>query len=288
MSELPALDFSREDVEWFRREARAMGVPIHPPSSHALRAIEDFIDAAERNSSVTPQMVIGAASMVPVCKVARLISRDAPHLVPTMWDLLKADTRWALPLRRSRQRDRMWEIVVAGAMLRGFRDVSLSEPDVTAQLREATWGVACKVLHAKNPETARKRVFEGIDQIERSPVRAGAVVLNVTNVIPHDPIWHSIQLGSALTAGSLGEVLATFVRMVAEGTCSPGFVEKLTKDRAGGRRTKVRAVIFVGQCVASTDAGLRVHTFQRSHTIRTLEAPGQSFANRLHLGWKDV
>jgi hypothetical protein len=182
----------------------------------------------------------------------------------------------------------MWEIVVAGAMLRGFRDVTLAEPDVTATLSDDTWGVACKMLHANKPEAVKARLIEGIDQIDRSDVHAGAVVLNVSNIIPHSALHSSVTLGSAVPARLIGDALAGFVRIVADGTCSAAFAEKLASDRRDGRRTKVRAIIFVGQCVASTDAGLRVLTFQRSHTIRTIEALGLRFANRLHHGWKDV
>lgn len=287
-SPLPALDFRREDVEWFRAEARRRGVAIHSPTREALQAVEKIIETTEAGTSIPARAGLDAASMVSVCKLARLVSEKSPSLATTMWELLKADTRWTLPMKRSRQRDMMWEIVVAAAALRGFEDVSLSEPDVTCSLGGSRWGIACKVSYAAKPDSVRKRIWEGIDQIERANVRAGAVVVNVTGVLPHKLFWQTLKLGTAIPAARMGEALATFVRIVMDGACDKKFLDALMLDRKADRRTKVRSMIFVGQCIASTSAGLRVLTFQRSQNIRTFEDLGTRFANRLHLGWKDI
>lgn len=62
-------------------------------------------------------------------------------------------------------------------------------PDFIGKWRGKSWGIACKALHSVHPETTISHITKGIDQIKKSGVDVGIVLLNAKNLIPEDAAW---------------------------------------------------------------------------------------------------
>lgn len=62
-------------------------------------------------------------------------------------------------------------------------------PDAIGEFKGRRWGIACKVSHTENPLTFLERVREGVEQIEKSDIDRGVVIVNMKNLVPHDITW---------------------------------------------------------------------------------------------------
>ena len=87
--------------------------------------------------------------------------------------------------RRSRERDLLFEVIAGCALSRTVGDVHLEEPDLVCAFNGQRWGVACKVAYGTEDQIA-DALSDGVRQVEESNVEAGIVVVDMTNVFPHE------------------------------------------------------------------------------------------------------
>jgi hypothetical protein len=156
---------------------------------------------------------------------------------------------------QSQERDRAWELLVAGLCANFATEVVLDEPDVRCQFQNARWGLACKVLYSPDSDRQIDRIVEGAKQIERAPCDLGIVAVNATNLICHNNFIREIpdQPGTFYgfrhpqhAIGLLRVELGALTAAVAKRKT----VERLGADKAGEPRWKTRAVVFFAQTVA--------------------------------------
>jgi hypothetical protein len=233
---------------------------------------------------VDARLLIDAAATAYLLRTIRRVQRTSPVLAAAMWSRLSAHGRMVLPMKSTDRGNKLWEVVVAGAVSAHFDDVQLAEPDVTCNFGGQAWGCACKVLHSPRKDTQLARIIDGMDQIESSGVSCGIVVVNVTSLIPH-----GLYLGTfrqPVSAGVVRDALQLHVRGIAQRICDAQLIQRIRRWRGTNRRLKYQGVVFFAQCLAATDRGVRVLGTQQSRVIFNPVHDGLRFANRLFLGWQ--
>ncbi len=123
------IDFSMRDLDWFRAEALTRGVRIAREMKSALDVLEPLArwadDGGKTKLDLSSWHMIDAAGTAALICATRRIQERNPRLAPYLWKMLKSESRLALPTKRTEERDKMWEIVVAGACSGIFDDVRL-------------------------------------------------------------------------------------------------------------------------------------------------------------------
>lgn len=97
--------------------------------------------------------------------------------------------------------NKLFELLMALISMQASNDVSLASPraqdtvnpDVSLTYEGRRWGLACKVPYSANPVTLLANVSKGVEQIERSAVDFGIVVLNIRNQLPHDDLFKKLS-----------------------------------------------------------------------------------------------
>jgi hypothetical protein len=192
----------------FEALLRGLGIAIRPGSvfEDICRCLDDF-----PREDIRPRM----QHVVAMVDLVRKIQRNRKHpcfdtLVPhlRLLDGLELDpSRSAKTAVRDQASNRLFELLVAttamtfsrSVVLEGPRGNAATSPDVVAELDGVAWGFACKVLHTRDARAYRARVAEGIRQIERAPVRAGLVVINLKSLVdsdllaPYEPVLETEQ-----------------------------------------------------------------------------------------------
>lgn len=105
-----------------------------------------------------------------------------------------------------------------------------NNPDVLTGPSGSQFGYAMKTIRAKSAQTIYERIVEGTQQIERSPARAGMIVLNLTARLDPADIWNEkfpfagweapAALISFRMANLVGEVIKQIPRSELEATFS--------------------------------------------------------------------
>src|SRR5262249_41613426 len=135
--------------------------------------------------------------------LARLLSRVKEHpsfaaLIPHLRILNDGEVRQTTTSPASDQvANKLFELYVGCLALRCGTDVTLDDPsssrgdtpDVIATFGPMRWGIACKVLHGSHPQSILNLVASGLEQIERSDVDTGLVIVNLKNRIDHNFYW---------------------------------------------------------------------------------------------------
>jgi hypothetical protein len=92
--------------------------------------------------------------------------------------------------------NKVFELFAAILALHCGRDLELDDaaangrnPDVLFTVQGRRWGIACKVLHANNPEGFITHLNKGIDQIEKSPAEVGIVLFAIKDLIDQEKFW---------------------------------------------------------------------------------------------------
>ena len=62
-------------------------------------------------------------------------------------------------------------------------------PDIMVTLEGKRWGFACKTIYGKSGKAIFDNLKKGVDQIERSPVDVGCVLLNFRNFLDPQVYW---------------------------------------------------------------------------------------------------
>ena len=205
---IPDECFTYEDAQTalfkFEELLRRWSILIKPRSAleAAALSVMDLVDLRQRPDSTSWLVDLGgdAANLVGLNDLAVHIIRVADHpdfkeVVPHLRLLNEGEP---LQNRASQSRDhaanKLFELLVAcWAMRAGANDVRLDNPhrskgdnpDVMFRWRDDTWGVACKALHSRVPQTIFDKMRDGIRQIEACRADCGIVLLNAKNVIRH-------------------------------------------------------------------------------------------------------
>lgn len=123
-----------------------------------------------------------------------------PQLVP-LFNLLLSKDEISLFTRTEKENDannKLFELLIAASAMRFTTDCKIEDPqsgkpsnnpDFIGTWRGKRWGIACKALHSDHPQTTINHVIKGVDQIQKSGVDEGMVVINGKNLIPHDLVW---------------------------------------------------------------------------------------------------
>lgn len=93
--------------------------------------------------------------------------------------------------------NKLFELYVAALCYPELSDIYLDHPsrskgdnpDVTFLYNGSKWGIACKVLHSRNEKTIFDNIKRGIEQLNRSDIEKGFVLLNLKNIIDLDYVW---------------------------------------------------------------------------------------------------
>ena len=172
------------------------GISLHPSSviAQAIRRthqvqtyyekgeVPDDYDAEVAVSDVANLWYLGRAVMGAVGTPFETVIKDR---LPT---LTRGDPSPLTPGNQSNERDRIFELVCARICSLFASDVAFGEPDVLATYRGKRWGLACKSAYG-SPTTVAKAVRKGAKQIERSDIDFGMIVVQLTNIFPHDRMY---------------------------------------------------------------------------------------------------
>lgn len=105
--------------------------------------------------------------------------------------------------RENESNNKLFELLVGASLMRFMQECEFGNPrakkgsrnpDFMGRWHGKKWGVACKAMHSLNPKAAIDRIWDGIDQVERSGVDAGLVVLNAKNLVDHDQVWRAERI----------------------------------------------------------------------------------------------
>lgn len=168
---IDGLDFTGKDIEWFRGEAARRSIRLDPELQIVLRRLEPIARWADTGGSrlrMDPRLLIDVAATASLLRTIRRVQQTSSVLAAAMWSRVSAHGRMVLPMKSTDRGNKLWEVVVAGAMSAHFDDVRLAEPDVTSLFGGQAWGCACKVLHSPRKDTQLARIIDGMDQIESS------------------------------------------------------------------------------------------------------------------------
>jgi hypothetical protein len=304
------LPIDSDDVLWFGRTLRERGVdlPAHiTPALEAARELGIIVHLTKLAADKLPQGVrlqthipntfdirLAAAVISLIRAFRRALSRD-PKLLEGAWRVISGGAPLAIPQRQTNDRDHVWEVVNAAIHSRFASDVQLNESgagvDVKGMFRGVQWGVECKVLYTAKVERRIDRIITGVKQLESdTSVEKGVVAVNVTDCIDHARFQHSLTGDGSVfpSPAEATKALAAAVKKLAVETSTASLQQRLTVDKHGNRRSKCRAVIYVGQTVALAGGRLNVFTSQVSVLRKPSEIPDKVFANRYHVGLTDL
>jgi hypothetical protein len=308
-----------KDAQWLREVLSSKGVQIAGGSAmeHALRAMVRTTEAV-----LSPPVVDGAEKLALLLQdesgrtsLERLILdgvagahltrsiRNALTINPTVfdgkWNLFGGpDVLLARHLRRTSERDLMWELYLASLCLRAGDDVRISDngnPDVGFRVRDVRWGIEGKVPNSSKRDRQIHSVKEAIKQLETSDIDRGFVAVNLTSVVDHAHLGQSIKaFGETLfTEAQLMADLQRQVTAIVEPFDRPNFHEWARQYQ------KARAVFFQAQtiCIAGKTLSLTsyhlwfdLHKPSRAELKALLTWPhplDQAMANRFQKAVKD-
>jgi hypothetical protein len=129
--------------------------------------------------------------------------------------------------RTNSNNNKLFELFIASSAMRFMTDCQLEDsesgssrrrppnPDFIGSWRGKRWGLACKALHSKHPEATLERISNGINQIERSGVDAGLVIINAKNLMPEVETWPGRQVNGEWEYGAYAGI-EMFRRQVDE------------------------------------------------------------------------
>lgn len=107
-------------------------------------------------------------------------------------------------LPRDQAANKLFELYMAALVLPYADAIELDDPfhsegtnpDILAKMDGHVWGIACKVLHGRNPQGFCDRLLEGIQQVESSTAELGVVAFSIKNILPHDDLWPLTPISS--------------------------------------------------------------------------------------------
>lgn len=257
---------SLADIEWIRAEAAARGHAM-PAGSPFDRQLQDLARLAEGHlsgvsSAAFWRRALGTRYFLRVLRRAsRTRSWDA--IARTWLSFLAGEDDVGLieispTADDGRSRDAVWELLAACIMASHCEDVHYEEPDIACMFRHAKFGVACKFAYSNNRRTQLDAIMKGVRQLEDSECEYGVVLVNVTNLIPHDlflPEPPSSGERSSIPAAAAEDhldQLKSWFKGYRESVLGGDLVTRVTLNRrTGADRPKTRSILALGQTVAA-------------------------------------
>ena len=227
-------------IAWFKDELKARALPLNAASelAKALALLEDVkarVGQIVRYASPEEAQALHLKSSGADFLTKALHRGCAAGLegFEDHWrELRSADPILTGPASNStNSRNKSWELLLASLMATFASQVCAAEPDVVCNFEGRSVGVAAKVLYSAEPKKHLARIAEGAEQIDRSQVEEGFVVVNLVERFPHAQMFRNFVQGDIRTAEQARQILDAWVWT---------FTEQYDL-REWGRRLKSRA-----------------------------------------------
>jgi hypothetical protein len=227
------------DARWLRDHLASKGVRISPDSAmeRALRAMTRTTEAVlsppvadgatklahllqnETGRTTLERFILDGVAGAHLVRAIRSAVEIAPTVFDGKWHLFSGpDVLLARHVKRTSEKDLMWELYLATLCLRAGDDVRISDngnPDVSFRVRDVRWGIEAKVPNSRRRDRQIEIVKEAIKQLEKSDIDRGFVAVNLTSIVNHSHFRRSVgSFGEALFTEA--EILADLQRQVAE------------------------------------------------------------------------
>ena len=299
-----------DDVLWFGRMLEEKGVNLRARMNPALEAARDlalFVYVTQQVAAMAPASVrlegcpppnfdlpLATAVISLIRSFRRALSRD-PDLFDSAWRVIAGGASVAIPQPQTSDRDHVWEVLNAAVYSQFATEVELNESgagaDVKGTFEGVRWGIECKVLYSTKVARRIDRIIDGVRQIEDdASVKKGVVIINTTDCIDHAPFHRSLSSDPVVfrSTEQVTAALAAAVKRVAVETSTRSLQQRVVSDKHGNRRVKCRAIIYLGQTVARAAGHVHVFTSQISVVRRPAEVTDKIFAERYHVGWRNL
>ncbi len=160
----------------------------------------------ERETDPSTDVRLQALRLVGVAELGHQLHRNksSPHfhkLLPHL-SLLSEKTAAAIQVGESspidQETNKIFELLVACWLLPLATDIDLDDPeksaggtnpDIIATIAGVRWGIACKVLHSRNPKQLLSTVEKGVSQVIAADVDRGVVIVNMKNRLDMNDYW---------------------------------------------------------------------------------------------------
>jgi hypothetical protein len=178
---------------------------------------------------------------------------------------------------RKGKRDRAWELLVACIVAPSAASLQLngnSSPDIELAYGGARFGMECKMLNSRKPDTLTKSIVDGAKQLEKPAIDYGVVVVNATCLIDHARLDIEARPRMFRSHKEASSTVASMLESGLNPIRSKSVRTRLTSDLASGLpRLKVRKVIFMAQTVVIVEFVPVTITVVSSLGFRTIELP---------------
>lgn len=219
----------------------------------AEQALEIFKSGDLPEGADADEVIQGLATVASLNRIVQR-ARDTPFedkLRPRLSDLRKGVPGQLGAGPQSSARDRVLEMLCAHVATLFAEDTDFQEPDVTCKFQGSRWGIACKALYG-NESTASGRLRKGAKQIRRARVDFGVVVLQLTNVFPHDQMYQRNPDTGDVTSlsddSALGALMMSKLVQIS-GAVGDAFMES-SRQAPIDLPAKVRGVLHVAHTLA--------------------------------------
>jgi hypothetical protein len=261
------------DLAWFREVLREKKITPHPDSfvARALDALDEMAAGIAGRYRPPPgedqgEKIRSASGMLFLIRAVRRALEKRPDAFASKWYLFRGADIGLVAYdagRRTLERDKMWELLVAVLCERVFHQVTLADhlnPDIRCFLRGEEWGIECKLLYSQNAGAQQDELLHKASQLEGSAIKNGVVAVNITGLLDHSVYIDTFRFFPApegLSREMLSVDLDRQAQAVVDRINTPGFRRRLFKnDRASGPRSCTRMILFWSQTVAFSEGKL--------------------------------
>jgi hypothetical protein len=185
---------------------------------------------------------------------------------------------------QSTDRDISWEILVGALCAHFASEVRLDEPDITCTLGGTKWGLAAKLLYSPDKDRHIDQVVAGAKQVEAADVGLGLVIVNASNLVPHDDFLRATSEGRFLNFPDLTtplEKLRGFVLELVGRLDTTSLVKRLTQDKLGEHRLKTRGIAIFAQSVTCVEGAMSTVGVCEFYKFRSILMGEEDFFRRL-------
>ncbi len=104
-----------------------------------------------------------------------------------------------MPHSRSQADDTVLELLCGYTCTQFAEDVIFDEPDIYCSFEGETWGLACKSAYG-TPKTIAAATRDGVKQLNKVNVDKGFVLVDLTNLFPHEEMYHYNRNADIITS----------------------------------------------------------------------------------------
>ncbi len=276
-----------EGLDFVFQQIGANGLKVHTESGLAKgrRAVEHYRQKLlELPQTVrVPREKIGEEIREPLgfdatmCAIATALTKNPASVSPRLKDLLRGVPNVFAPCPPSQQRDRTWEVVVAGLISQFCDEWQFEEPDIQAMFGGQRGAIALKLCQSSKSLTAA--IKKGLDQCNGQTADFNIVCVNATELLEQDDVlWNVIrrQFSTTDRAHATADEILTDWSM-----CQQGEIERAVPTRIQNSNRPTTVALFAPLIIRLDDLNpipmFRFHCWTR--TDRTdFEGDDVSFA----------